>query len=440
MFKVEHNNGSENNFIQEEAEDLDVQRIKRSETYCVNLFSQVATDMQGYLRPCCHFIKEKLFDETGKSFHLSKTSPTEFFNSKAMRHLREKVNKGEKLQGCQYCYSMEKGGVLSMRQRDNSLQEGIIKKVGNRLEQETIYSFDLRLGNLCNLGCVMCSPGASSFLDREWSQHGRENFSDQLRTIDESSDPCVDERGWYKDKKIIQNLKNDIRGVSKLWLVGGEPLLNPGNMEILESLKPKGKSLEVEISSNITVLNKKMLELLSGHKTTFKCSIDGIGSVLEYIRYPSKFAIVDKNFEELFQMDLRLEIVFSTQVLNILNIKETYFWLKEKCVKFSKPCNFAISNIVDFPEHLAIKNLPENIKTKATKELEEIAKDIESSSPRYIHPNSIYQVMEYLRKEKGDVNSIRRGWKYIEFFDKIRKNSWYKTNPWIKEILEDKIV
>ena len=400
------------------------EELVKSKTYCVHLFSQVATSPSGYLRPCCHFN-----DKMSKNIHISKTSPSEFFNSPYFENLREKVNKGEKLKGCGYCYSMEKNNVESMRQRHNRNYFEIVKKVGNSLQQDSIQSIDLRMGNLCNLGCVMCHPDTSSFLEREQQKHHKENFFGELPS-------SFDLMEWYKDPKIIQDIKNDTRSISKLWLLGGEPLINMGNLEILEAFKSKGKSLEIEISSNITVLNERILELLSRHNTIIKCSIDGFGAISDYIRYPSVFKDIDKNFRMLFQTDIRIEIVFSVQVLNLLNIKDFYFWLKNICEKFSKPCPFSLSNIVVCPSHLAIKNLPDDLKTKAVKELKDVLKDIESSEKQYIHPVTLFQLVDYLEKEKGDVREIQRGWKFIESFDRIRKKSWHDVVPWMEKVLQ----
>ena len=393
----------------------------RSKTYCVHLFSQVATDPSGYLRPCCEFKSEE-------KIHISKTTPFDFFNSPYFQDLRKKVNSGEKLKGCSYCYSMEEINVESMRQRHNLHYFEIVKKVGNNIQQENIYSFDLRMGNLCNLGCVMCAPGTSSFLEKEQKKNPKENFIWDLPD-------CSDLTEWYKDPKIIQDIVKDTGNIKKLWLLGGEPLINMGNIKILEALKSRGKSLEIEVSSNITVLNEKILELLSRHNTIVKCSIDGIGAVCEYIRYPSVFKDIEKNFRRLFQTDIEIDIVFSVQILNILNIKAFYFWLKNICEEFSKPCCFWVGNIVIQPGYLAIRNLPKEIKVKAIGELKDILEDIKSSEKKYISSNPFSQLIDYLENEKGDVNKIKEGWKFIESFDRIRKNSWCDVVPWMKEVL-----
>ena len=394
----------------------------KSKTYCVHLFSQVATSPFGYLRPCCHFK-----DKNSKDFHISKISPSGFFNSLYFKGLRKKVNKGVKLKGCTYCYSMEENNVESMRQRHNRDYFEIVKKVRNNVQQKNIYSFDLRLGNLCNLGCIMCHPDTSSFLEQEQKKNHNENFFGVLPN-------SFDLMKWYKEPSLIQDIKNDTGNITKLWLLGGEPLINMGNLEILENLKSKGKSLEIEVSSNITFLNKRILDLFSRYNTIVKCSIDGFGPVSDYIRYPSVFRDIDRNFQILFQTNIKVEVVFSVQIFNLFNIKDLYFWLKNICEKFSKPCDLSV-NIIVYPDHLAIRNLPKTVKIRAIKKLQEILLDIKSSEKQYIRPIGFLQLVNYLEKEEGDVTEIQKGWKFIESLDKIRKKSWRDVIPWVEKIL-----
>ncbi len=172
-----------------QTDDFSFEKLIKSKTYCVHLFSQVATDPSGYLRPCCQFKQEE-------KFHISKTTPSDFFNSPYFQNLRKKVNNGEKLKSCDYCYSMEKVNVKSMRQRHNLYYFEIVKKVGNNIQQKSIHSFDVRMGNLCNLGCVMCGPDTSSFLEKEQRKHHRESFFWDLPD-------SFDLMEWYKDPKIF---------------------------------------------------------------------------------------------------------------------------------------------------------------------------------------------------------------------------------------------
>jgi sulfatase maturation enzyme AslB (radical SAM superfamily) len=394
--------------------------------YCVNLFTQVATDNLGYYKPCCHF-KGKIKDKKGVAAHTHNMTPLEFFNSEFMKDARKNSLKNKPISGCDLCYKMEANGIQSMRQRHNKERKNLIKLIKKKAYHSVIYALDLRLGNLCNLGCVMCHPEASSILSLDWTTHGYEKFS--------SNKPNLKLVNWHKKADVVEEIKQQTKDLHYLWLIGGEPLINKDNFKILTSLKERKKDLNLEISTNLTFLNQQIIDQLSNFNTHLKCSIDGIDEFANYIRYPSDFEKIKENIQLLIQSDIKFEFVYTVSVLNILHIKDFYFWFKNTYLSASRPFSFSVTNIVDFPSYLSPENLSLEIKHKAIKELLEVIEDIQQTPKLKLSITSFQQLISYLETSQGDTQIIRDGWKYIESYDKIRGNSWQKITPWLNDIL-----
>ena len=405
---------------------------KDSKTYCVHLFSQVATDNLGYLRPCCQN-EIGVFNKNKQRIHLEMMTPMEFFNSDPIKDMRRKASSGERIEGCQSCYDMEDNGVTSMRQRDNEKYQWIIEEVGDKIDQPKIHSLDFRAGNLCNLGCVMCGPSASSKLDKLFKEHGSATFSYFHENMDEFRQDH-DIRTWYKNPEIIEGILNDTREISKLWLLGGEPLYNDVNFRLLDRLKGKGKDLELEVSTNVTRVSPEIIETLEHFKTVLKCSIDGTGATSDYIRFPSKFSEIEENLIALAKARLKLELVFTVSALNIFNIGEFCHWLQELGDKHNRVFDVGFSNIVTAPNYLDPRNLPADLKDEAINAIKSIAGEVESGG-RVRTWGTLDHLAEFTASD-GDFQIMKDGWKYLDNFDKHRGNDWRAAAPKLVPYME----
>lgn len=407
----------------------------QSKTYCVHMFSQVATDNWGYYRPCCHF-KNWIPTKEGKNLHVEWMSPLDYFNSKEVQEMRQTIKNGEWVDGCGHCKESEKNGVKSMRQRDNEELNSIAEQVGENLLQEKIYSFDFRAGNLCNLECLMCGPSASSRLDKLFIEKGRENFSSYHLTS-KDTEQVYDIRYWYKNEKIIENIIKDTKNIYRLMLLGGEPLINPANFNLLENLIEKGKNLKLEISTNATQLDVKIIKLLENFRTQLKCSIDGVGKISDYIRYPSDFNIIEKNLKILHQSKVSTSIIFTVSVLNIFHLKDFVKWFWQFSEENNVIVSLGISNMVHTPNHLDIRHLPTKLKHKALCDLEDIQQMVGDSEvgERVRTFGGVKELKNYLQVTEGDFQVIKSGWKYVENFDRVRSTDWKNVAPELAEYL-----
>jgi pyruvate-formate lyase-activating enzyme len=107
--------------------------------------------------------------------------------------------------------------------------------------------------------------------------------------------------GWEfeKNKKILEDISPHIRILN---VTGGEPLINNDFLNYCKYLidQDHAKNINLAFHTNLTVLPEKFVELWNKFKgVTVKISIDAVGDDYEYIRYPGKWSVVDKNIKEL---------------------------------------------------------------------------------------------------------------------------------------------
>ncbi|NQZ17986.1 MAG: twitch domain-containing radical SAM protein [Bdellovibrionales bacterium] len=398
-------------------------------TFCVNFFSHVSTAVTGYYRPCCYF-SERLVDENEKLIHASNHSMQEYLDSSTLKDLQQKSLRGEKIEACNKCYHYEKWTGQSKRTRDNETFKETSDKIlaGEKIEVEVL---DLRLGNYCNLGCVSCIPQNSSVLAKLWDEEGYEEFSDEIKkTI-----PKVDHTNWFKSEKFTDEISSFKKNIKQIMFVGGEPLINKFNIKILEDYKDKGKSLELNIFSNITNLNEQKIELLENFTTTLNCSLDGIQSTIEYIRYPAKFDEIEKNFHRLCHSDIELHIIFTVSVLNIFHIEEAYNFYKNICEQYGKTLKLSVGNLIIKPDHLAVQNMPDELKEKAIEQLKPFYEKLLLDKSQIMTKTSVNNLINYLTNSDGDFKRLKNTWGFLEKFDQIRGNDWRTIAPYMEPYL-----
>ncbi len=195
--------------------------------------------------------------------------------------LQKEGVEGIRSKSCMSCFSKEDAGLTSYRQEANSRYPKEI--VGIRF-------LDIRFGNHCNLRCRMCYPGACS------------NLIPEMRVIDRKPDGFkhLEQVSWYRNKHFWKQLIPEIQLLDKLHIAGGEPLIIPEVTTFLSDLceRELAKNIDLSFNTNLTVLNDSHIELFKKFKSvSLQVSLDGIGKVNDFIRYPSDFTVVESNLK-----------------------------------------------------------------------------------------------------------------------------------------------
>ena len=82
------------------------------------------------------------------------------------------------------------------------------------------------------------------------------------------------------------------------------------------------KHIELQISTNLTNTKKDFYSLLPHFKSIiFLASIDGVGPIQEYMRYPSKWNQIESNLKKVLSMNLPNILITLNPVLQKVNLE-----------------------------------------------------------------------------------------------------------------------
>lgn len=398
----------------------------KSDTFCILPFSHLATSADGTLRACCHYR-----DQIRKGdipFQMGRDSLYDAFSSAAMERLRADMLAGRKVKACSECYTHESSGIESKRMKENN---GLSpEKIEELIRSPRVVSADLRPGNLCNLKCVSCNPISSSQLHSEMKAYGPENFSPYVNLTLEQANKIG---SWYEQERFLEDLNRLLAESDNLLFLGGEPFLQKGCFELLERFTFRGKNFKLQFVSNLTKIEPHHIEVLKHFNTHIVASIDGVGEVLEYIRYPAKFKRIDSTFEALLANQISVTISPAISVLNLFSLDRFFLWKWKKESRYKLFIHSPVDNVLLFPDYLSIHHLPRELKQLAIERLRSVREICRP--PHHQDHQEIRKLIGVLSQENGSPEIIRNGWRYQENFDAIRKNSWREVVPELTDFL-----
>jgi MoaA/NifB/PqqE/SkfB family radical SAM enzyme len=453
------------------------QSDKSRDTWCPIPWVGPGVRSVGNLRYCCHAngsaSKGLLKKSDGEPINLEFDDVSQGLNAELVRDVRVQMLKGERHPGCARCYIEEDAGIFSRRQSEKVTWEkdiNLSKLLSNTtadgsIEEKTfpILYLDLRFGNRCNLKCRMCSPTES---DRWYEVHTKlwENdvFKEGGRQLQITQDPKgryslkEDPYKWYESELFWKNLDQHMPQLKRIYLAGGEPFLIEGQFDLLKRCVDNGyaKDITLEYNSNITLLSDKMLKLWENfYKVEVGVSIDGIGPINDYIRYPSKWEQVSHNLTLLdtAKGNFKLWWAATIQAYNLYHLPEMMMWIvrqKYKRVNTTLPTKEILtSHQLSNPKFLSIRVFPE----KSKDHIESYFQKFKLSAREEIYSLAIYtdeekerlcarfsSVLDHyvtlMRKENLEhLKSVF--WHYTNRLDTIHGTSFKETCPEAYELM-----
>ena len=123
--------------------------------FCVAPFVNLSTTNNGKVRLCC---QSKTLDK----LHVNKHSLDEIWQGEAYTRIRNQFLNNEWPDECVICKNNEDKNIQSRRDFENKKWTHIEKKPYPTHAVDFPWAVDLRLGNLCNLKCIMCTPDNSN--------------------------------------------------------------------------------------------------------------------------------------------------------------------------------------------------------------------------------------------------------------------------------------
>jgi sulfatase maturation enzyme AslB (radical SAM superfamily) len=345
--------------------------------WCPIPWSHIAVKSNGALRICSHSQsggnKNTLLEKDGRTLRIDDIS--EALNSDTLKDVRLKFLNNEWPEQCRRCKIEQESGKRSRNQWEATMYdftredaESITLSDGAVTEQR-VLSMDLRLGNKCNLQCVMCYPGESN----QWYKIQEQITGSKVFMIDDVtySTDGHDHFEWCDQEEYYQLLTENAKYLQKIKFGGGEPWLVKQHLTLLNNLLDQGfaENIELEYSINVTVVPQEFLRTIEKFKfVKLCCSVDGYGEVNEAIRYPTKWSVIEKNLDFL-DTGPPNSAVFTSTTVSILNIEHfvTWMqWLESKQFKKINTSTFAgvVSHPVMNPKYLNLRLMTDEQHTR----------------------------------------------------------------------------
>jgi len=353
-----------------------------SETFCVLPWVHTATYTDGTALLCC-------VSSPNTGVNLNHCTINDAKNSEYFKEARLALLNGEKFRGCSVCWREEEVGVKSHRNNENRLWDDLLTKelvdeiVRNTHDDGTIdndlYTLDFRLGNTCNLACVMCRPQDSS----KWLNEAKK-LSNELETNAKwdwkhKSTINLDNFEWYKRQEFLEDFYESCGNMRLMIFAGGEPLLIKEHKEMIKEMVKRGHAgnIQVNYHTNATIYDTELMELWKHFKKVeLFLSIDGIDKVTEFVRYPSNFKVIENNlrrYDDNASDNMSFKILYTVQALNIYYLPEFADWLDsqnyKKIIVRKKHETIFHTGVLWGPNYLSTKILPKHVKEVITKKL-----------------------------------------------------------------------
>jgi hypothetical protein len=408
---------------------------------CPLPWNHLMIQQNGDFRLCCQTITPPFArptNEDGTVMNIKSNSIDEARNSELHNRVRAQMLAGEEPPECKLCWDEEKIGFNSKRL--HMLREYSIDKIIDINPLPLTY-IDIRFGNLCNLKCRSCGPSDSSLWyddhvaltgSKEFNFYAGGNY--QLENINNVWTLKNDDFRWYEDEKFWDMLTTIIPNVDRLYLVGGEPWVNKSQWRLLELCVELGhsKNIILEYNSNLTKMPTTALELWSKFKTVnIGCSIDAVGDLANYVRYPSVWSEVEDNIRllgENYNRNIVAKFSPTVSVFNILGILDVADWLRTNRFYTLRP--IPSYHILNRPDTQNITILPLETKEWIIEQYEIWFKNNEAQRAHYT------PILKFMMSEDNS-HLLPKLKQQTEILDKSRDQNIADYLPWLAKILEN---
>jgi len=403
--------------------------MNQKDVICPYPWTHFSTHTDGRMRICCNTDSHgAILDENGNPIYIDQIDDIEkYFNQPFYQDIRLKMINGERPSICNACYAIEDRNGSSVRNgvmrsfdvdkflADTNTQTGEITKL-------TVESLDLSWSNKCNLQCKMCGPWATNQLEKE--------YNDLIGFFE----PLDNNKWSYK------NLKNKLNQMSltlkELLVTGGEPLLNNDFLEFCDYLHDNNLSKDIVFTfhTNLTVMPKKFFDRLDKFKMVrIHVSVDAVGELYEYVRYPGKWSVIDRNIKKLMNIiesrehyEVEIHTVFQTYGIDGFVELLKYF------SQFAHITNFRTIPYFIWPYYPAQASttiLRSKHKNKYKRRILKQANKMKNGWNIHLY-NQLVACLDLMEKSEPKLH-LEEFKEHVERQDKYRNQNTQKYIPWL---------
>ncbi len=304
---------------------------------CHAPFVSMNFEQNGNVRACCYNTQHIL----GK---WPEQTIREIWESKDAETLRKYISKNDLGGGCSMCahalmaknfagsraifYDAQVAGKIP------SSISFIKHKLGLKHRYPKVMEFEI--SNQCNLECVMCNG----------------HFSSSIRKNREKLPPL---HSPYNDK-FVEELEEFLPHLTDAKFLGGEPFMIDIYYKIWDRIKAVNPKMKVHITTNGTMLNQRIKDLVESFRTIIIISLDSLNKeTYERIRVRSNFDNVMANIDYYHEYSLKSKNIFSIAVCPMIYNWKELPELQKFCIEKNATMHF---NTVEYPKHLSLRILP----------------------------------------------------------------------------------
>ena len=296
-----------------------------SSTMCLAKWNQVSLHLPTGLTNSCYHPPLHEIDATKLE-----DNPAILHNTAEKLNQRQQMLKGERPEGCSYCWKMEDTGEMSDRHYRSgepwAMQDFTAIKQNPIDDRWTPRYVEVNFNNACNFKCSYCSPQFSTTWGKEIAVYGQyptspphnapEHFQGRKRPIPHREDNPYVTAFWKWWPTLYKNLKH-------FRMTGGEPMMDNNTYKVFQYIidNPK-EDLHLNVTSNMCppdgklknkyfdMVKKICIEEKVEHFMQF-VSVDAWGKQAEYIRNGLEFNRMWDNVDEfLDRIPVRNSVTF----------------------------------------------------------------------------------------------------------------------------------
>ena len=324
-----------------------VQPLYYNPTMCPHAWAGLHLNPNGDTIPCCEYQGGVIPDGNIKDHNFD-----DILLSDYMSALRQQFRNGVTPTGCRSCEQREQLGLSSRRLLST-------KKLGTifgyiNWEQEPSAStpkyFGGHIGNLCNLKCRICTPEYSSQIAAEEIKYANKTLINH---------------NWNKGHNNFWDFLKHNNEIVSYEILGGEPLLLPKNIELIDHLVSSGQAAncQFEVVTNGTQYPDILDKATEFDRFKVTVSVDNIGKRFEYERKNAKWNQVTANIKKMIAANIDLSISLTVSALNVYYLPETVDWIEQQNLDY-------YINVVEHPNEISVKSLPLTVRNKVIERLE----------------------------------------------------------------------
>ena len=310
--------------------------------FCYAPWTNIHINPQGSYKTCCAG-NISLAD-------LRKTPIQDVFNSDQILNIKQSLIENKTHKNCHICDRQEQVTSTSERNWYDDISERKTIKILS-IQDQHLQNLDIRWSNTCNLSCTYCGADASSI----WAAHKKIPI----------------ERLDYSQTMpgIIKFIESNKGTLKNLGLLGGEPLLQKENDQLLDAIDP---DVHINLITNLSVPlenNQIFKKLLDKNKVIWDISFDTVEQRFEYVRHGANWELMMKNIKYLQQTikdrpghSIGIASVYS--IYNALNLSEIHEYFADNHLPSMR------WNELNHPVILSVINLPRQFRERAILQLE----------------------------------------------------------------------